>query len=105
MNLLLMNLLLETQKALEENGKTSDDVEFVTDGVCSCPWEVFAAQASTIDYDNGYGGAEINQSLQIVGKDWWLERHEYDGSEWWEYKTLPVLPEAGVVQIETKSLW
>jgi hypothetical protein len=25
----------------------------------------------------------------VVGKDWWLERHEYDGSEWWEFKTMP----------------
>lgn len=22
----------------------------------------------------------------------WLERHEYDGSEWWEYKTMPTEP-------------
>lgn len=25
----------------------------------------------------------------VVGDDWWLERHEYDGSEWWEFKRLP----------------
>ena len=29
----------------------------------------------------------------VVGNNWWLERHEYDGSEWWEYKQFPVKPE------------
>lgn len=28
----------------------------------------------------------------IVGDDWWMERHEYDGSEWWEFKELPKKP-------------
>ncbi|QNI21485.1 hypothetical protein [Salmonella phage 3sent1] len=23
----------------------------------------------------------------------WLERGEYDGSEWWEYKATPAIPE------------
>lgn len=25
----------------------------------------------------------------VVGCDWWLERHEYDGAESWSYKVLP----------------
>ena len=24
------------------------------------------------------------------GSDWWLERGEYDGSEWWEFRREPV---------------
>lgn len=24
--------------------------------------------------------------LIVCGKNWWLERHEYDGAEWWEFK-------------------
>lgn len=31
--------------------------------------------------------------LIVVGKDFWLERHEYDGSEWWEFKSIPMEPE------------
>jgi hypothetical protein len=30
----------------------------------------------------------------VIGSDWWLERHEYDGSEWWEFKSLPKPREA-----------
>lgn len=25
----------------------------------------------------------------LVGDGWWIERAEYDGSEWWEFKTIP----------------
>ena len=45
------------------------------------------------EYDDGYGITEVNMGLKLVGKDFWLERHEYDGSEWWEYKTLPIYNE------------
>lgn len=43
---------------------------------------------ASIDYDNGYGGQELFGT--IVFKDGtWLERGEYDGSEWWEHRKLP----------------
>ena len=45
------------------------------------------------EYDDGYGETEVKDDLQIVGANWWLERHEYDGSEWWEFKSLPTQPE------------
>jgi hypothetical protein len=91
------NLLEETIKLMAEHGKAPTDVRFVV-GNPGChyrisvvgvgTWEDFAALAD-IKYDNGFGGAEIDEALQVVGDDWWLERHEYDGSEWWEFKTLP----------------
>lgn len=45
-----------------------------------------------VDYDNGYG------YQQLYGYVWlnesaWLERGEYDGSEWWDYKECPLIPE------------
>jgi hypothetical protein len=85
-----MNLLKETITALLENGRLPTDVLWVgsQDGTCFISWEDFS-KISDIDYDNGYGGAQIPEDLVIVGSDWWLERGEYDGSEWWEFKTLP----------------
>ena len=44
---------------------------------------------ANFEYNDGYGIEEINTDLILVGKDFWLERHEYDGSEWWEYKSMP----------------
>ena len=42
-----------------------------------------------VHYNDGYGLEEINTKLILVGKDFWLERGTYDGSEWWEYKSMP----------------
>lgn len=48
----------------------------------------FLETLASIDYDNGYGGQELFGT--IVFKDGtWLERGEYDGSEWWEHRKLP----------------
>lgn len=43
------------------------------------------------EYDDGYGGQEI------FGYIWyqdgtWSEREKYDGSEWWSYKSVSVIP-------------
>lgn len=48
----------------------------------------FLETLASINYDNGYGSQELFGT--IVFKDGtWLERGEYDGSEWWEYRKLP----------------
>ena len=44
---------------------------------------------ANVEYNDGYGLEEINTDLILVGKDFWLERGTYDGSEWWEYKSMP----------------
>jgi len=87
----MKNLLSETIEILSDNNKTESDVLWVGDLTAYFSWEHFKKIAS-VDYDNGFGGAEIIQCLKVVGNDFWLERHEYDGSEWWEYKELPKKP-------------
>jgi hypothetical protein len=51
----------------------------------------FKKIASEIDYDNGYGVAQIALDLVVVAACWWLERREYDGAEWWEFATVPLM--------------
>lgn len=85
----MRNLLAETLEVLECEHLTPDDVQFVRTTTTSGTWAEFVALATGLEYDAGYGGIEVNVSLMIVGRDWWLERHEYDGSEWWEFKRLP----------------
>ena len=94
----MKNLLKETIEILNENGKTESDVLWVGRGFGTLnmkeyktTWEDFKEKAD-FEYDDGYGGNEIPMDLIIVGKDFWLERHEYDGSEWWEFKTMPKEP-------------
>lgn len=45
-----------------------------------------------VEYDNGYGGQNLYGHIWYVDGTW-SERGEYDGSEWWDYKTAPELPE------------
>lgn len=87
----MLNLLAETVKQLEANNKTTQDVEWVGNrsGNYSIDWAKFESIAN-VDYYESYGGQEISENLVVVGKDWWLERGEYDGSEWWEFKSLPI---------------
>ena len=88
-----MNLARETLDILKECGKTIQDARWVGyyDGDRNKRISVdeFFVAAMRTNYDNGYGSAEIDTSLVVVGDDWWLERAEYDGSEWWEFKTMP----------------
>lgn len=83
-----MNLLKETIEKLEEYEKSSKDILFVCNSESKTSWDNFVKIAD-FEYDDGYGGNEIGDKLKIVGEDFWLERHEYDGSEWWEFKTKP----------------
>ncbi len=87
----MMNLLQETLAVLEDNHKNPSDILWVgkDDGDYAMSWEDFTKIAD-IEYDDGYGGAEIEERLVIVGDNWWLERHEYDGSEEWRFKSLPI---------------
>ena len=102
---MIKNLLEETISELDAYGKTGEDVLWVGRNytkwdknyknpqqiVYKSTWEDFCLKAD-FEYDAGYGSPEIPMDLIIVGKDFWLERYEYDGSEWWEFKTFPEEP-------------
>jgi hypothetical protein len=82
-----MNLLQETIDNLLAHEKNVYDVLWVgsKDGEHRCSWQHFA-QLADREYDSGFGGTEVCLDLVVVGDGWWLERYEYDGSEWWAYK-------------------
>lgn len=87
------NFLIELMKVLAENNKNVHDIKWVGTKDYLLDIEDFYKH-SDFDYDSGYGLEVINTDLLVVGDDWWLERATYDGSEWWEFKTLPVKPKA-----------
>jgi len=85
------NLLEETLETLREIGKSVEDIDWIgtKDGKYVCTWEEFKEMAD-VEYDAGYGSVEVLPDSVVVFKDGsWLERAEYDGSEWWEYKKKP----------------
>ncbi len=87
----MRNLLKETIDDLAKNGKTLDDVAWIGCKDFMIPMDEFLRLADA-NYDDGYGGTEVADDLVVVGDGWWLERHNYDGSEWWEYKEQPKTP-------------
>lgn len=67
--------------------------------------EEFAYFLSSLDfeYKNGYG------TQNLFGKVWltngvWLDRGEYDGSEWWEHYKYPELPADVIINESLKNL-
>ena len=87
----MSNLLEETIHELKQHKKTPKDVKWVGNINARTDWDNFKEIANE-DYSSGFGGQEVVHDLLIVGNNWWLERHEYDGSEWWEYKEIPLAP-------------
>lgn len=82
-----INFLKETEELLEDKGKKWEDVRKITHTGNELTIEEFK-EIANIEYDNGYGFAHF-QDYMIIGDDWWLERGEYDGSEWWSFRVSP----------------
>ena len=87
-----MNLLKETKDILKEHGKTLNDIEWIGSYDFKIDKELALEIFKKTNYDEGFGSQEVATDLLVVGENWWLERHEYDGSEWWEYKEMPNTP-------------
>lgn len=98
-----MNLLEETLEMLELCDKDESDVIQVQGLNYSISWQEFKERARDINYDDGYGAVGINLFLKVIGDGWWLERHEYDGSEQWMWRTPPKLKPEGEVDLRRES--
>lgn len=86
------NLLKETKRILKDYGKTIKDIVAVQGEDFGIRVDDFIRLADTL-YDDGFGSPKVAQDLVVIGNGFWLERHEYDGSEWWEYKECPAILE------------
>lgn len=83
------NLLDETVEFLEKYGKTLDDVLYIQGDDFEITRKNFETVARDTEYYSGFGAQHVATDLVLVGDGWWIERAEYDGSEWWEFKTIP----------------
>lgn len=91
------NLLKETEAVLKEHGKSFDDVVWIGCEEYQISVVSFMSLADQ-EYEDGYGAPQVATNLVVVGNGFWLEREEYDGSEWWEYKEPIPMP------IETRDV-
>ena len=96
---MLINLYEETEEAIKEVHKNWADIDFIcanesdwredNNKLYRIDVSEFMKFAKNFNYDNGFGGAEVNTTLKIVFSDkTFLERHEYDGAEEWVYKKI-----------------
>jgi hypothetical protein len=102
-----MNLYDETVEKLEAHGKSFNDVVAICGNSFQISKEEFAWLSRT-EYDNDYGAPEVATDLVIIGADWWLERNEYDGSEWWDFKQMPEykkLPFKQITALTVRQAW
>ncbi|HEM2578464.1 TPA: hypothetical protein U0432_001278 [Streptococcus suis] len=85
----MTNLWEETICKLSEYNKTFDGVRYIQGQDFKITKENFERVAKKTEYYAGFGSAKVAEDLVLVGKGWWLERHEYDGAESWHYKEAP----------------
>ena len=85
----MSNLWEETIEFLKENDKTFEDVLFIQGEDFKVAKENFEIVAKKTNYNDSFGAQHVATDLVLVGDGWWIERFEYDGSEWWEFKTIP----------------
>jgi hypothetical protein len=101
----MVNFKEETLEDLRRHGKTIGDIRWIGDNSGKRTTDIKEFFNSiNFRYDDGFGWTAIRESLVIVGDDWWLERMEYDGSEWWEFKTIPRLSD-NVTMVEPKEVY
>jgi hypothetical protein len=50
-------------------------------------------ESLNFEYNNGFGGQYLFGTVWCSDDKSWFTRGEYDGSEWWEKHTLPIIPE------------
>lgn len=79
----------------ERNSYWDDDDDYIQskpillkEGYTPEEYEEFLEKLN-FEYDAGYGGQELFGTVWLMEEGTWLERGEYDGSEWWDYRKCP----------------
>lgn len=89
----MTNAYDELMQDLKFIGKTTDNILWATLGGYEIPLKNYLNTMKTINYNSGYGSAEFDEDAIVMFDDGsWLERAEYDGSEWWVHKEVPARP-------------
>lgn len=100
------NLWEETIQEINNSNHSIDDIDWIGGSKCYIDVQDFIKMAAQTYYDAGYGGQEVAEDLVIVFKDnTWLERAEYDGSEWWRYKAVPQKPVKKITPKRLSNYW
>ena len=92
-NTRMRNFYEETLDSIKYNDLSIQDIAFITNDEYWITWDTFKQCVENYMYDSSYGGVYISLALKIVFNNGsWMERHEYDGSESWHFKMIPIRP-------------
>jgi hypothetical protein len=85
------SILRETLEVLSEHGKSGEDIIWCgNEEFGYFTWKEFVELIRLNPYDDQ--DQDIPRDLLIVGSDFWLERHECEGGEWWQFNSQPKRP-------------
>ena len=76
----------------DNNTYTQKEPILLKEGYTPAEYEEFLAKLD-FKYDSGYGMQELDGTVWLMKEGTWLERGEYDGSEWWVYRVCPQIPD------------
>lgn len=85
-----VNFLFETQKALKAHGFKMYNIVQIQNAEGYIPIAQFEERAYEIVYDPTSPQTEIDPTLVIIGKFWWMTRErDSDGTEGWLFHHKP----------------
>lgn len=85
-----MNAKQELLKILKENNKTVDNIVAIfIKYELSYTKIIEINKIEQLDFNYTDGGVQELFGYVLLDDQDWLERHDYDGAEWWEYKKYP----------------
>ena len=89
----MINAQQELLQVLNSIKKNQSDISWML--VYTADYSEISEAFTSIDqldftYDSGYGTQKLF-GVVFFNDNTWLERGEYDGSEWWDYITTPTL--------------
>lgn len=85
-----INFLFETQKALKAHGFKMYNIVQIQNAEGYIPIAQFEERAYEIVYDPTSPQTEIDPTLTIIGKFWWMTRErDSDGTEGWLFHHKP----------------
>jgi len=83
-------LCCEIKKDLYLREFNDDVIAILTTGYTTEEYKEFL-QKLDYRYNSGYGGQELFGTIWYKDGSWSC-RGEYDGSEWWQHQTCPIIP-------------
>jgi len=87
---LIDGLKVREYRLIRNNYGTAFKKNIVLSGEDEINWNKLPNE-DILFYDNGYGIAYWDGWITFKDTSDWLERKEYDGSEWWEWQRKPSL--------------